>query len=166
VLDGGWKKWLAEGRPTTMDIPDFVPAIFIARPDASLIRTGDQVATALGAGQALVDVRTPDEFAGRSSRARRYGHIPTAINLPRGKLTTPEGTAPPADALHAAFSSALGDVQSDDVVFYCNAGVSASYGLLAWRAAGNTGGAVYDGSWKDWGNADDPIGRPVVGPTA
>lgn len=167
VLDGGWKKWTAEGRPVTDSVPEILPAHFVARPNPALYRTGEQVAHALGDNQALIDVRTPDEFAGRSSRAARRGHIPTAVNIGRGKLVAPDGTMPDADTLKALFAPAIRlDTPADDVVFYCNGGVSASYGLLAWRMAGNTGGAVYDGSWKDWGNADDVINRPVIGPDA
>ena len=58
------------------------------------------------------------------------------------------------EALKRRFSSAGISENSSDVVFYCNGGVSASFGLLALRAAGMQGGSVYDGSWKDWGNDD------------
>jgi thiosulfate/3-mercaptopyruvate sulfurtransferase len=101
----------------------------------------------------LIDVRTPDEFAGKTSRAWRFGHIPTAINIPRSSLIAADGTLPPLYGLRELFAAAHPD-QDADVVFYCNGGVSASYGLLAWRAAGFSGGSVYDGSWKEWGSED------------
>jgi thiosulfate/3-mercaptopyruvate sulfurtransferase len=152
VLNGGWNRWIAEGRPTTDVIPTFPPATFTPRPRPELIRTGEQVLNRLGAEQILIDVRTPDEFLGRASRVRRAGHIPTARNLPRATLVGVDGLIPAPAALREQFTSAGVPDKGDDVVFYCNAGVSASYGLLLYRAAGFSGGAVYDGSWKDWGS--------------
>lgn len=162
VLDGGWPRWIADGHPVTAEIPTYAPATFTPRPDPALYRTRDQVAAGLTSGQILIDVRTPGEYRGESSRAARAGHIPTALNLPRGDLIAPDGLLPTAADLRAQFARVGLIDTSADVVFYCNAGVSASYGLLAYRAAGFTGGAVYDGSWKDWGNTAD---LPIVSET-
>lgn len=158
VLNGGWNRWVAEGRPTTDVVPTFPPARFTPRPRPALIRTGEQVLNRLGTEQILIDVRTPDEFQGRASRARRAGHIPTARNLPRAALTGADGLIPAPADLRERFAAAGIPAADADVVFYCNGGVSASYGLLVYRAAGFSGGAVYDGSWKDWGNDEN---KPV-----
>jgi thiosulfate/3-mercaptopyruvate sulfurtransferase len=99
-----------------------------------------------------VDVRTPEEFAGKSSRAKRKGHIPGAANLPRTDLVGPDGTMLPAEALRQKFAQAGVDESAPEAIIYCNGGVSASYGLLAMKVAGLPNGTVYDGSWKDWGN--------------
>jgi thiosulfate/3-mercaptopyruvate sulfurtransferase len=162
VLDGGWQKWTAEGRDVTAEVPQVPPVTFTARPQPHLFRSGDQVAALSGDSAArIVDVRSPAEYNGQESRAARAGHIPGAVNLPRAELIAPDGTTRSADVLRAMFASAGVTPQQGgaDVVFYCNAGVSASYGLLAYRAAGFEGGAVYDGSWKDWAN--DPA-RPIA----
>jgi thiosulfate/3-mercaptopyruvate sulfurtransferase len=152
VLDGGWQRWIAEGRPTSADIPTVAPASFTARPNPALRRTGDEVLASLKGQQLLLDVRTPAEFAGEASRAARKGHIPGAVNLPRQCLLNNDGTMLSPAALREKFAAVgVGD-GSNEVVFYCNGGVSASYGLLALRAAGFDNGSVYDGSWKDWGN--------------
>ncbi|MFN8447891.1 MAG: sulfurtransferase [Anaerolineae bacterium] len=155
VLDGGWNKWIAEGRPMTAEIPQFEPSAFEARANPGIFRSGTQVQAHLNAAQQLVDVRSPEEFAGKASRARRGGHIPGAINLPRPLLIRADGTMLSPEALRRRFASAGIGENSTDVVFYCNAGVSASFGLLALRAAGFSGGSVYDGSWKDWGNDEN-----------
>ncbi len=154
VLDGGWQKWVAEGRPTSGEIPQYPPGNFTPRPRPEIFRSGDQVLGALHSGQQLIDVRTPAEFRGEASRAKRGGHIPTAINLPRTTLIDASGQLLPPDKLRELFAAAGVTSQSSDVVFYCNGGVSASFGLLALRAAGLAHGSVYDGSWKDWGNDD------------
>ncbi len=152
VLDGGWNQWAAEGRPTTAEVPEIAPAQFIPRPNPDIFRSGTQVLTHIDGSQQLIDVRTPEEFAGKASRAKRGGHIPGAVNLPRALLLHADGTLLSPEALRRRFASAGIGEQSSDVVFYCNGGVSASFGLLAYRAAGLAGGSVYDGSWKDWGN--------------
>ncbi|HVU13713.1 MAG TPA: sulfurtransferase [Phototrophicaceae bacterium] len=159
VLDGGWDKWIAEGRPTTAEIPAVTPSHFTPNPDANVFRSGAQVLAHMNGDQHLIDVRTPEEFAGKASRARRGGHIPGAFNLPRALLVAPDGTMLNQAALKRRFASAGISENSPDVVFYCNGGVSASFGLLALRAAGFEGGSVYDGSWKDWGNDDQ---KPIA----
>lgn len=159
VLDGGWKQWTAEGRPVTAEQPAIRPAVFVPRPNPRLYRDADQVAAALAAGVRVVDVRSKAEYDGQASRARRAGHIPGALNRPRRDLVSPEGTMPAPEALRALFARDGINDPAQEVIFYCNAGVAASYGLLALRAAGYENGAVYDGSWKDWGNDD---ARPIA----
>lgn len=159
VLDGGWNKWIAEGRPTTDEIPKVTPTRFNAVPNPAIFRSGEQVLEQLQTSQRLLDVRTPEEFSGKISRASRSGHIPTAVNLPRSLLIHGDGTLLSPEALRRRFASAGISGDSSDVVFYCNGGVSASFGLLALRAAGYEGGSMYDGSWKDWGNDET---KPII----
>jgi thiosulfate/3-mercaptopyruvate sulfurtransferase len=157
VLDGGWERWTAENRPTTSLIPDIMPGTFRAQPQHHLRKTAQEVEASLG-NQPLFDMRSTDEYLGRSSRAARFGHIPTAFSLPRSELTDAEGKMLPKEQLREKFGTFGIRDEAQPVIFYCNAGVSASYGLLALHAAGFAGGAVYDGSWKDWGN--DPS-KPI-----
>lgn len=161
VLDGGWTKWLAEKRPVTADPPIVTPKRFHAKPNAAWRLTIEQVHEGIqNANLILVDVRTPDEYNGKTSRAKRFGHIPTALNLPRGDLIAPDNTMLPVEALRLKLAH-IGITNDDQPVgIYCNAGVSASYGLLAMRVAGFKGGAVFDGSWKEWANDED---KPIVG---
>lgn len=158
VLDGGWTKWLAEDRPVTAAIPQITPTVFQPNPTPALRRTADEVAASLGGDGVLIDVRSPGEFAGEASRAARAGHIPGALNLPRKTLVGEDGTLGDLDHLRAQFAEAGITADTPDVVVYCNSGVSASYGLLALRLAGVRDVAVYDGSWKEWGNDD---ARPI-----
>ncbi|PJF41988.1 MAG: sulfurtransferase [Candidatus Thermofonsia Clade 1 bacterium] len=160
VLDGGWQKWIAEGRPTSSERPSFVPTVFTPRPDPKWYRDGTQVFAALHTPIRLVDMRSAEEFRGEASRAARKGHIPSAVNQPRRELLSEDGTLLPPEVLRQKFAALGITEQTPEVIFYCNAGVSASFGLLALRVAGiQTPAAVYDGSWKDWGN--DPE-KPIA----
>jgi len=152
VLDGGWQKWTKEGHPTDNEIPEVEPTIFTPRPDASILATRSDIEQSK---PQLLDVRSPAEFNGDASRAERKGHIPSAVNAPRKTLITDEGTLKSPDDLRKMFSGMGINQDSEDVVVYCNSGVSASYGLLALRAAGINAGRVYDSSWKEWGNTSD-----------
>jgi thiosulfate/3-mercaptopyruvate sulfurtransferase len=153
VLDGGWQRWIAETRPVSAELPHVAPTVFTARPDPNWYRDGAQVLAALHAQARLVDMRSPEEFRGEASRAARKGHIPRAVNQPRRDLLAEDGTLLPPEALREKFAALGITDESNEVIFYCNAGVSASFGLLALRAAGiQAPAAVYDGSWKDWGN--------------
>lgn len=151
VLDGGWKKWTAEGRVVTTDLPTITPAVFTARPQPSLRVTADDLLHS-DDERVLVDVRSLREFQGEDSRAARSGHIPNAIHLPRSALVQADGTMLPVTDLTARFAAAGVALKAPSIVTYCNSGVSASYTLLALAAAGADHVALYDGSWKDWGN--------------
>ncbi|MEP6985085.1 MAG: sulfurtransferase [Chloroflexota bacterium] len=160
VLDGGWKKWIAEERPITADVAEVSPKQFVAQPNPSIYRNAKDILAKLGTSTKLMDVRTPEEFRGDYARATRAGHIPGAVNEPRNLLVNPDGTMLAPDQLRTQLG--LIGITSDtpEVIVYCNGGVSASYGLLALQVAGFNNGAVYDGSWKDWGNDESkPLER-------
>ena len=152
VLDGGWQKWVKEKHPTSHEVPEISPTTFTATPNPAILATRSHIEQ--GKPQ-LLDVRSPAEFVGETSRAQRKGHIPSAVNAPRKTLLAEDGTLKSPDELRQLFSEMGITENSSDVVVYCNSGVSASYGLLALRAAGINSGRVYDSSWKEWGNATD-----------
>ncbi len=158
VLDGGWNKWTAEGRPVTTDVPVVQPALFTPVRNPAIYRDADQVAAAIGTSTRLLDVRSAEEFRGDYARAQRTGHIPGAVNNPRSTLLNPDSTLLAPEQLRAKFADVGIDVSTPEVIVYCNGGVAASLGLLAMRVAGLTNGAMYDGSWKEWGNDDS---RPI-----
>jgi thiosulfate/3-mercaptopyruvate sulfurtransferase len=107
----------------------------------------------------LLDVRSPAEFAGESSRAKRKGHIPGALNQPRSSLVAADHSMKSPTDLQAIFAAQGLDDPNAEIVTYCNAGVSASYAMLALSVAGFDQLALYDGSWKDWGNDES---KPIA----
>ncbi len=153
ILDGGWTKWIAEGRTTSADIPQYPRGGFQARANPRLIATAEDILQSLAdGGMQLIDTRSPGEFSGVASRAKHVGHIPTAINLPRSVLVADDLTLKPADELRLVMEGSNIDLNAEDCVLYCNSGVSATYGMLAMEVLGAKNLRIYDGSWKDWGS--------------
>ena len=155
ILDGGWHKWTAESRPVDNAIPQYERKTFLPKINSALKAAAEDILTT--AAQ-LVDLRSPQEFAGQASRARYAGHIPAAINLPRKTMLADDMRLKSVDELRDVFAKAGISLDADDTIIYCNSGVSACYGLLALEAVGARQPRIYDGSWKEWGNdASKPI---------
>jgi thiosulfate/3-mercaptopyruvate sulfurtransferase len=158
VLDGGWARWLAEGRPTSADVRPFDPAVFTARLRPSLRRTAGEVAGVLGRPDVvLIDARPADQYAGVVTAAARAGHIPGAVSVPYARLVdATTGRFLPSEDLARVFRESGVDVTHlpREVIVYCNGGVSCTVPLNALRLLGRDDVAVYDGSWNEWG--EDP----------
>lgn len=153
VLDGGWDKWRAEGRPLSAAIPQFERGSFEPRVNAELKATASDIRAGISSGaMQLIDVRSPAEYEGAASRAEQAGHIPTAISLPRKTMVADDLTLKGPEALRECFSAKGIALDAEETVIYCNSGVSASYGMLALEVAGARNLRLYDGSWKEWGN--------------
>ena len=159
ILAGGWKKWIAENRPVTDEITSREATHFDVQIMPKIRRTIDEVAEALDdENVVLLDVRSLAEFNGEASRVERAGHIPGAVNLSRKSLLDADGHLPDVDTLKATFASIGLHDPDQEVIVYCNGGVSASFGMVALNTAGFNNVAVYDGSWKEWGrDASRPI---------
>lgn len=158
VMDGGLKKWQAEGRPLTDRVPKPRPARFTPafRPD--LVRARDQVRAALETGSAqVVDARSAARFTGAEPEARpglRAGHMPGARNLPFGLLSNPDtGEVLPPAAIRAAFAAA-GIDPGKPVIASCGSGVTAAALAFGLHLIGSDA-AVYDGAWAEWGQPGD-----------
>ncbi|WP_322488036.1 sulfurtransferase [Chloroflexus sp.] len=156
ILNGGLVKWLAEGRPLTTEVPNYLPATFTPRPQPHLRKTADQVLQALGSDLLLIDARNEQEYRGLESRAARGGHIPGARNVFYQSLVSgPHQTYLSPDQLRERFLAARIDpdaVADREVVAYCNGGVSATPTAIAFEIVSGRRVAIYDGSWNEWGN--------------
>jgi thiosulfate/3-mercaptopyruvate sulfurtransferase len=165
LLDGGRLKWEQEGRPMTTDaMPGRPRSTYVAKE-----RTDEQIRAFMAdvrkhceSSGKLVDVRSPDEYAGKKLHmpeypqegAMRGGHIPGAKSVPWARAANPDGTFKPADELRAIYEQEQGLTPADDVIAYCRIGERSSHTwfvlryLLGYEKVRN-----YDGSWTEWGNA-------------
>ncbi|MGA9866295.1 MAG: 3-mercaptopyruvate sulfurtransferase [Acetobacteraceae bacterium] len=162
VLDGGLPKWTREGRPVERgEPPPAAHATF--RPDfrASRLRgVGDVLANVPAGTELVLDARAAGRFTGEVPEPRagmRSGHIPGSASVPYTDLLNPDGTFRDPATLRARFAQAGVDGRRP-VVTSCGSGVTACILTLGLRLAGLPEGAVYDGSWTEWGGrADTPV---------
>jgi thiosulfate/3-mercaptopyruvate sulfurtransferase len=152
VLDGGFDRWRAEGRPATTDATYPVPAAtFTPRIRPELRVEAEQVAGAIGRADVLiVDARDAGQYTGATRRGPRGGHVPGAVNLAAKSLVEADGRWKPAAEQRAIFDAA-GIEPGRRVIAYCNGGVTATAVLFALHNAGHETWANYDGSWNEWG---------------
>jgi thiosulfate/3-mercaptopyruvate sulfurtransferase len=159
VLDGGLPKWVREGRATEAGEPaGAVSATF--RPDfraARLRGIGDMIRNVATERELVLDARAAGRFAATTPEPRpgmRSGHIPGSRNLPYTDLLGPDGTLLPAAELRDRLVRAGAD-GARPVVTSCGTGVTACILTLGLTLAGLPEGAVYDGSWTEWGGRPD-----------
>jgi len=167
LLDGGRKKWELDSRELTEDAPNRSKSSYTAgEQDASLRAYRDEVIAAIGA-QNLVDVRSPDEYAGRllapahlpQEQAQRAGHIPTASNIPWSKAANDDGTFRADDELQSLYADAGVDFGKDTIA-YCRIGErSAHTWFVLHEILEQPNVKNYDGSWTEYGSL---VGVPVV----
>lgn len=153
VLDGGWRAWTSEGRPTTTDVPDWPPATFTPRPRPGLFVGKDAVLDALGRGDAcLVNALDRAQHRGETQPYARPGHIPGSANVPALELVD-ETTHRfrPLEELRELFAGVAG---RERVITYCGGGIAASSDAFVLHLLGHDGVAVYDNSLSEW--AADP----------
>jgi thiosulfate/3-mercaptopyruvate sulfurtransferase len=168
ILDGGRQKWIDEGRELTTDAPSPTSKAYRAQErDESIRAYRDQVREWIGASKrALVDVRSPGEFAGElisppgyeQEGAQRGGHIPTAASIPWASAVQDDGTFKTPDDLRELYGG-KGITPDKEVTAYCRIGERSAHTwfvlreLLGYERVRN-----YDGSWTEWGNlVDVPI---------
>jgi thiosulfate/3-mercaptopyruvate sulfurtransferase len=153
ILDGGFAKWQAEGRPVESGKPQQRHRHFTVWADDSQVRTIDQMKANVGSGaEQVLDARSGPRFTGEEPDPRpatHAGHIPGSKNLPYKQLFNDDGTWKTGDALKAEFERAGIDL-SKPLVTTCGSGITAAVLLFGAHLLGNEG-ALYDGSWSEWG---------------
>jgi thiosulfate/3-mercaptopyruvate sulfurtransferase len=159
VLDGGLPKWLREGRATEVgDPPPPSPTTYRAAFRAERLRgVGDVLANLESKAALVLDARAAGRFNGTAPEPRagiRGGHMPGAANIPYTDLLNADQTFRDPSELRARFAAAGAD-GSRPVVTSCGTGVTACILTLGLVLAGLKQGAVYDGSWTEWGGRED-----------
>ena len=166
LLDGGRKKWELDSRELVADSVDRPGTTYTAKDqDRSIRAFRDEVEAAIGQ-QNLVDVRSPDEFAGRlaapahlpQEQAQRNGHIPTAANIPWSQTANDDGTFKSDDELKKLYEDKGVDF-SKDTIAYCRIGERSSHTwFVLHEILEQPNVKNYDGSWTEWGSL---VGVPI-----
>jgi thiosulfate/3-mercaptopyruvate sulfurtransferase len=166
-MDGGRKKWLAEGRDLSTDKPSFAAKTYTAsEPDRSLRAFLPEVQKAVeNKSAALVDVRSPQEFTGEilappglPETCQRGGHIPGAKSMPWAKACNDDGTFKSAAELKALYAG-IGVTGDKPVIAYCRIGERSSHTWFVLKyLIGMNDVKNYDGSWTEYGSL---VGAPV-----
>lgn len=164
VLNGGFAKWMREGKAQRASGESRTAAAFVAAPRESMRRAlGEVVALTAEPSARLVDARAPDRFEGRSEPIDRVaGHIPGARNHHFRDNLAPDQTMLPAAQLRSQFLASLGGTPPQRTTMYCGSGVTACHNLLAMEHAGLPGASLFVGSWSEW--SADPSRAIEQGP--
>ncbi|MFC0098313.1 sulfurtransferase [Micromonospora marina] len=167
LLDGGRKKWELDARPLVTDVVQRPKTQYVAQePDTSIRAFRDEVVDAIGTKN-LVDVRSPDEYAGRllapahlpQEQAQRAGHVPTAISVPWSKAANEDGTFKSDDELRRIYADAGLD-DGKETIAYCRIGERSSHTwFVLQELLGHRNVKNYDGSWTEYGSL---VGVPVA----
>ncbi|HEY9482189.1 MAG TPA: sulfurtransferase [Micromonosporaceae bacterium] len=167
LIDGGRKRWELDGRPLTSELPNREATQYAAQSQDTAIRAfRDDVVAAIG-NKNLVDVRSPDEYAGRlnapahlpQEQAQRAGHVPTALSVPWSKAANEDGTFKSDDELREIYKAAGLD-ESRSTIAYCRIGERSSHTWFVLHELLGLGDVKnYDGSWTEYGSL---VGVPVA----
>jgi thiosulfate/3-mercaptopyruvate sulfurtransferase len=166
LLDGGRKKWELDSRELVTDVPQRPATSYSATDQDTSIRAfRDEVVAAIGIKN-LIDVRSPDEFAGRllapahlpQEQAQRGGHVPTARNVPWSKAAEEDGTFKSDDDLRRLYAEAGVDFGTDTIA-YCRIGERSAHTWFVFHELlGQQNVKNYDGSWTEYGSL---VGVPI-----
>jgi thiosulfate/3-mercaptopyruvate sulfurtransferase len=167
LLDGGRKKWELEGRELVADVPTRAATTYVASAQNRAIRAfRDDVISAIGV-ENLVDVRSPDEYAGRllapahlpQEQSQVAGHIPTAANIPWSKAANEDGSFKSDADLKALYEGAGVDLAKNTIA-YCRIGERSAHSwFVLHELLGVKNVRNYDGSWTEYGSL---VGVPVA----
>lgn len=154
VLDGGLRKWRAEGRPVTSGRQSLRHRHFTVWRDDKTLRSQTDVLENIGTGaEQLVDARGAPRFSGSEADPRpgvAAGHIPGSLNVHYAALFNPDGTFKDKAGIRAAFEAAGVDL-AKPIITTCGSGMTACVLALGLELIGKHDVALYDGSWSEWG---------------
>lgn len=158
VLNGGWHRWLSEGRPVTFHSTKPAPATFTARVQPELVATVDMVKEKhTDPSCQVLDARTDGEWEGTNDRGnKRAGRVPNAHHLEWLRFVASDDSRRflPAEDIQKLLDEA-GIARDRPTITYCQGGIRAAHAAFVLELLGYEGVRVYDGSMREWANRDD-----------
>ena len=162
LLNGGWSRWKETRNDVSTEKPRYPESRFTAQLRSELIADRQWILDNLSDPDVkVVDVRSAGEYIGQTNTARRNGHIPGAVNLDWVENLNSSGEETvflDPEALSKLYSE-TGVEPGNEIVTHCQTGIRGAHTYFALRLLGHEEVRLYDGSWADWGNADD---APVI----
>ena len=152
VLDGGWEKWKAEGRPVSSEPCRYAPAVFTAKPAAGIFVGKDRVRAAMGDPKTVtLNALSAELHSGKGPGPYgRPGRIPGSVNVPYGALIDRQTRALTSMADAGVKFEAAGVEKSKNVICYCGGGIAASLDLFVLHQLGYRNLNLYDASMSEW----------------
>lgn len=153
VLDGGFIKWQAEGRPVSTEPCTYPPATFTPRPRPEVIASATQVRADIGRDDTVIlNALSREQHAGTGGNTfgARVGHIAGSVNAPYAEIADMEaGAFRSPDEIRRVLEAA-GATPDKRILNYCGGGISATIGYLAEKLLGYDDTVLYDGSMQEW----------------
>ncbi len=161
VLNGGWRFWIAEKRPTRSRQESYPPRHFTPTPRSHMMIFAPKVDHLITEHESRIfDSRSADRYRGENETIDPVaGRIPGAISAPYQDNIGPDDLFLSREKLHERFLTLLDGLPPEQATFYCGSGVTAAHNLLALAYAGMGDARLYVGSWSEW--ITDPT-RPVA----
>jgi thiosulfate/3-mercaptopyruvate sulfurtransferase len=152
VLDGGWQKWVSEGREVKSGLEVRPSQGFVSKPRAELLVSTEEVdRLRTNPAYRIFDARTAERYQGLNETIDPVaGHIPGAFSAPYQDNLTSEGVFRPVEELRARYATLTSNIPPEHIIFYCGSGVTSIHDLLAMLHAGLGEARLYAGSWSEW----------------
>ena len=156
VLNGGFKKWLLENKPTVTEIPEIDPTNYLAKEIKGLVKNKSEIDENIFQNNfTVVDARSSERFFGQVKEPRkglRSGNIKDSICIPFVNLINEDNTFKSKQKIKEIFNKNAIDITSDSIVFSCGSGVTACVLALAYSLINDKYlPKIYDGSWAEYG---------------
>ncbi|MBL4824032.1 MAG: sulfurtransferase [SAR324 cluster bacterium] len=152
VMDGGWPRWVKEGRPVSADLIIPKAVEFKANQREHWLVTAEDVRNYFDNPEVRVlDARSRDRYRGENETLDPVaGHIPGAVSAPFVENLDPDGNLKSKSELRKMYLELLDGSPAEKAISYCGSGITACHNILAMYYAGLGNSRLYSGSWSDW----------------
>lgn len=157
ILNGGYTKWVSEGRPVTTELPKVTEKVFNGKINKKIFVSTDYMKSKIGKS-VIIDARDTVVYSGEviEPYAQKPGHIATAKSLPAPSMWNEDGTYKSKDELKELVKG-IAD-KNDQIIVYCGVGGYASaWWFILTEVFGYKHVKFYDGSAQEWSKNNDMV---------